>query len=99
MIHTTPDGILIDIRVIPRAGRSGLAGVRDDALLVRLHAAPVDGAANAELVGVLAHALGVAKRSVTLVSGDRARRKRVRITGITASEARARLSPPAERTG
>lgn len=77
-------GQLLDVRVVPRAGRSGIAGVRDGALLVRLAAAPVDGAANAELVDVLAKALDLPKRSIQIVSGERARSKRVQIIGMTA---------------
>jgi uncharacterized protein (TIGR00251 family) len=86
------DGILIDVRVIPRAGRSGIAGIRDGALLVRLTAPPVEGAANTELIEVLASALGVPKRAVTLASGERSRQKRVRVGGISESEARSRLA-------
>ncbi len=82
---------LIDVRVVPRAGRSGLAGVRDGALLVRLAAAPVDGAANAELIAVLADALHLPKRSIHIVSGDRSRAKRVRIDGMAPAAARAAL--------
>jgi uncharacterized protein (TIGR00251 family) len=74
---------IIDVRVIPRAGRSGIAGWRGDSLLVRLNAAPVDGAANAELIEVLAGALDVPKRAVSIVAGERARQKRVRIDGVT----------------
>jgi uncharacterized protein len=74
---------IIDVRVIPRAGKSGIAGMRGDALLVRLHAAPVDGAANVELIEVLAEALGVPKRAVSIASGERSRQKRVRIEGVT----------------
>jgi uncharacterized protein (TIGR00251 family) len=74
---------IIDVRVIPRAGKSGIAGTRGDALLVRLNAPPVDGAANAELIKVVAEALGVPKRAVSIVSGERSRRKRVRIEGVT----------------
>jgi len=70
--------------VVPRAGRSGIAGVRDGALLVRLAAAPVDGAANAELIEVLAKALDLPKRSIQIVSGDRSRSKRVRVAGMDA---------------
>ena len=76
------DSDLIDVRVIPRAGRSGIAGLRDGALLVRLAAAPVDGAANQELIDVLAKALKVPKRSIEIVSGERSRAKRVRIAGV-----------------
>jgi len=90
VIKPTPDGILIDIRVVPRAGRSGIAGTRDGTLLVRLNAAPVDGAANAELVEVIADIMGVPKRAVTLVSGERSRRKRVRVAGVSEEDARRR---------
>ena len=57
--------------------------MRGDAVLVRLHAAPVDGAANAELIEVLAEAFRVPKRAVSIVSGERSRQKRVRIEGVT----------------
>jgi uncharacterized protein (TIGR00251 family) len=85
MIEVTPDGVVLSVRVIPRAGRSGLAGIRDDAVLVRLAAAPVDGAANAELIETLADALDVPPRAVSIVSGERSRQKRVRIVGIGAA--------------
>jgi uncharacterized protein (TIGR00251 family) len=83
---------LIDIRVIPRAGRSGIAGLRAGAVLVRLAAAPVDGAANAELIEVLARALGVPKRSIEIVSGDKSRSKRVRIIGFNHAQTLAKIA-------
>jgi len=77
--------------VIPRAGRSGFAGLRDGALLVRLAAAPVDGAANAELIALIAKTLRIPKRNVTIVSGERSRSKRVRIAGVDREQALAEL--------
>lgn len=68
--------------MIPRAGRSGFAGLRDGALLVRLAAAPVDGAANDELIALLSKTLRIPKRDVTIVSGERSRSKRIRIAGL-----------------
>jgi uncharacterized protein (TIGR00251 family) len=65
--------------------------MRGDAVLVRLHAAPVDGAANAELIEVLADALGVPKRAVSIVAGERARQKRVRVEGVTLDFIRSKL--------
>ena len=82
MIQSTPDGVVINVRVIPRAGKSGLAGTRGDAVLVRLAAPPVDGAANDELIQVIAAALRVPRRAVSIVAGERSRTKRVRVTGI-----------------
>lgn len=97
MITSTPDGVVIDVRVIPRANRSSLAGTRNDALLLRLHAPPVDGAANAEVVDMLAVLLGVPRRAVTIVSGVRNRLKRVRIEGVSAEFVRSKL--PAHGSG
>jgi uncharacterized protein (TIGR00251 family) len=76
--------VILDVRVIPRASRPGLAGTRDGALLVRLSAPPVEGAANAELVQVLAKALDIPKRQVTIVAGERGRVKRIKVEGVTA---------------
>jgi uncharacterized protein len=91
VIVGTPDGVVIDVRVVPRAGRSGVAGTRNGALLVRLNAPPVDGAANAELVDVLADVLGVPRRDVTIASGATSKQKRVRVVGITVDDAASRL--------
>ena len=61
-------------------------------MLVRLQAPPVEGAANEELIEVLARALQVPKRAVTIAAGDRSRQKRVRVAGIDAATAAARLA-------
>jgi uncharacterized protein (TIGR00251 family) len=87
MITATAGGVLIDVRVIPRASRPGIAGSRDGALLVRLKAPPVEGAANAELIEVMAKTAGVPRRAVSIVAGDRGRTKRVAITGISLPDA------------
>ena len=92
-IAAVPGGVVIDVRVIPRAGRSGVAGLRGGALLVRLTAPPVEGAANAELIEVVAAAAGVPRKAVSLVSGGRSRQKRVQVLGITREAALARLVP------
>jgi uncharacterized protein len=82
--------VVLDVHVIPRASVSALAGTRHGALLVRLSAPPVEGAANAALIALLARLLGVPRGSIAIVSGAASRRKRVRITGA-ASEAIAAL--------
>jgi uncharacterized protein len=92
MITSTPEGVVIDVRVIPRAAKSGIAGTRDAALLVRLNAPPVEGAANAELIDVMAKLLGVPKRAVTIVAGERSRSKRVAVAGVTRDAVEARIT-------
>jgi uncharacterized protein (TIGR00251 family) len=81
----------LTVRVIPRAKKSGVAGTRDGALLVRLTSPPVDNAANDELVALFAALLSVPRRAVTIASGERGRLKRVTVEGIDTSAALARL--------
>jgi uncharacterized protein (TIGR00251 family) len=78
-------GALIAVKVIARASKSGVAGIRDGALLVRLNAAPVDGAANAELLDVMSRALGIPKLAITITAGETSRRKTLQVSGITAA--------------
>ena len=83
-----PGGAAVAVRVIPRAGASAGAGLRHGALLVRLAAAPVEGAANAALVSLLARTFGVAPRHLTIVAGSHRRDKRVSVGGADPSTLR-----------
>jgi uncharacterized protein len=69
--------ILVEIKAVPGASRSMVAGLRDGALLVRVAAPPDKGKANEELRSCLAEALGIPKSDVELVSGASSRRKRI----------------------
>ena len=80
------------VRVQPRSSRAGIDGVHGDALRVRVNAPPVDGAANEAVVEVLAKALGVAKRAITIVSGAASRSKVIEVSGVSAADIRERLS-------
>lgn len=75
----------------PGARRSEIAGVADGRLRVRLAAPAHEGKANAELVRFLAAELRVPRSAVSLVSGAGARRKLVRVDGVTEDEARRSL--------
>ena len=77
--------------MIPRAGVTKFAGLRDGRLLVRLAAAPVDGAANDALIAFLSKALGIPSRHISIASGERSRNKTVAVSGMTAEEAERRL--------
>jgi hypothetical protein len=69
--------IQLTVKVIPRASKPGIAGVRNGALLVRLQSPPVEGAANTELIEVIAKAFGLAKRDVSIASGEQSKLKRI----------------------
>lgn len=74
-------GIEIAVRVTPRASRDVLAAGTHEHFAARLAAPPVEGAANAALVPLVAKTFGVAKRDVTLIAGETARLKRLSIAG------------------
>ena len=85
------------MRVIPRARRSESAGERDGAFLIRLAAPPVDGAANDALIAFLSDTLSIPRRAIRIVSGERGRKKRVAIEGVTMDAVVRRLSDPQHR--
>ena len=67
------------VRLIPRAARSAVAGVREGALLVRVTAAPVNGAANKALLDLLSATLKVPKTAIRIESGATSPRKRLSV--------------------
>ena len=87
MRFTAQDGaVTFTVRAQPRATKSALAGEVEGALKVKIAAPPVDGAANEELIRFLAKVFGVPRREVTILSGETAKNKTVRIRGITAAQ-------------
>ena len=87
-----PDSATFVVRVLPRAGRTALAGRRGDAVLVRLAAAPVDGAANDALIDFMADLLRRPRRDISIVAGEKSRDKRLRVNGLTKDEVDRRLA-------
>jgi uncharacterized protein (TIGR00251 family) len=79
-------GVRFSVHVQPRASRSELNGVHNGALRIRVQAPPVDGAANEELVALLAGSLGAPRRSVRVIAGESARHKIVDVEGVTPAD-------------
>ena len=82
----------IRIYVKPRSSREAIEGWQDGALVVRLNAPPVEGAANEALVRFLARQLGISRSSVRVVSGEKSRRKVVQIEGLSPQQVMEALS-------
>jgi uncharacterized protein (TIGR00251 family) len=91
----TREGMVLKLRVQPRASRNAIAGVMDGALKVRLTAPAVEGAANEALIEFLAELLKTPKSAVRLLSGERSRVKRVEIRGVTKAQVEALLQAEA----
>lgn len=84
-------GVVIRVRVQPRASKNGLAGEMEGAIKVRLTAPPVDGAANEACCKYFAELFDIAKSNVSLVSGHTGRNKLIRLEGVDEATARAVL--------
>lgn len=87
---------MLSIRVTPRSAKPGIGEWKTDPggrafLEVRVAAAPADGAANDEVIKLLAKALGLAKSDLAIVSGQTARLKRIKLP-LDEDEIRSRLS-------
>jgi hypothetical protein len=88
LISTTEraGGVQFSVRVVPRAGRTEVAGIRGGALVVRIAAPAVENAANEALISYLSSLLRRPKRDIVLVAGGKRRDKRVAIAGLTLAQ-------------
>jgi uncharacterized protein (TIGR00251 family) len=90
-ITSAQGSVTFAVRLAPRSSRNQIVGVEGGALKIKLTAPPVEGAANAALIEFVAAWLGVRRSAVSIVSGDKARNKLVRVTGMTREQVLAQL--------
>jgi uncharacterized protein len=83
-VRASDGGVTLTVRVTPRASRNQVIGLDHGAIKIKLTAPPVDGAANAALIELMAAWLGVRQSAVSIAGGDKSRHKRVHIRGLTA---------------
>lgn len=83
--------VRLSVRVQPKASRNSIAVSEDGHIKIWLTAPAVDGQANAALIEFLAKLLGVRKRSVAIVGGERSRDKLIDVVGLSGSELSGRL--------
>lgn len=86
-----PGRVILTLRVTPRARRDALAVAADGSLRAWVRAAPVDGAANAALVALLAERLRLPRHAIVILRGETARQKQIAIAGQTSATLRQRL--------
>lgn len=85
-VNRSGNGVRFQVRLQPRASRNEIAGVLDGVLRIRVHAPPVDGAANEALVALLADRLSVPRRGVRIVTGATSRTKTIEVDGVTPAD-------------
>lgn len=79
-------GVTLTVRVVPGAKKSEFAGIADGAVRVRIAAPPVDGKANQAVIELIAKAVGLRPKQLTLLRGDKSRTKQILIPGRTADD-------------
>ena len=84
-ITAMENSIVFSVRVVPRASKSEIAGEHDGALKVRIASPPVDGAANAGLIKLLAKQFRVSRSDVEIIAGESSRSKRIKISNLSRS--------------
>lgn len=78
--HTkVKDGIIIQVKVIPRSSKKEIAGVEGNTVKIKLTAPPVEGAANEQLIELLSEILNIKKSSIIILKGESSRYKTVKI--------------------
>ena len=81
----------VEIWLQPRGSRNQVVGERQDAVVIKLQAPPVEGAANAALLRFVADQLRVPLGAVQLLRGHTSRRKQLQVEGWSAAEVRQAL--------
>ena len=76
----------IETRIIPRASRNEIVGIENGVARIRVTSPPVDGKANKAVTELLSKQLGVPKKDVRIVSGEKSRNKRIRIHGLSSDD-------------
>ena len=85
-------GCTLELKVIPNAPRDAIAGWLGNALKVKIRAPALEGRANDALLDFIASELGLPRRDVALVRGEKSRHKVLRLAGLDESALRAKLA-------
>ena len=94
-IDETEKGVTFHIWVLPCSSKSEVVGIQDDAMKIRIAAPPREGEANAECIRFLSGILDVKKTQVTIIRGQKSRRKTVAVTGLKSRDIEA-IMPPSD---
>lgn len=91
MMTEAKGAVTFAVKVVPRASKNQIVGMEGDALKIRLNAPPVEGRANEALIAFLAEKLGLPRANIEIIVGETARRKIVRVRGVTAQHVEAKI--------
>jgi uncharacterized protein (TIGR00251 family) len=91
-VSCLPDGrALLAVYVQPRASRTGLISIHDQAVKMALTSPPVDDAANKALIAFFSSFFKIPRQQVILHRGQQSRRKQVILGGLSEEVVRTRI--------
>jgi len=85
-LRAQPDGVLLSVKLQPRASANEIGALVGDELKIKVTAPPVDAAANEALIELLAEKLDCARNQIELIRGHKSRHKILKLYGFTAEE-------------
>ncbi len=83
-IESTEGGVIFSVKVVPGSSRTGVSGMLNGMVKIKISAAPEKGKANQCLIKFLAKKLGVKKSAISVISGRTNPIKKVEVLGISA---------------
>ncbi len=77
------DGVIVSVKVIPRARENRIVGWENDILKIKVTAVPEKGEANTAVIVLLAQTFHIPQRDVILLRGSTSRSKQFCLCGLT----------------
>lgn len=81
-MHETEDGIILPVRIQPRASKDEIIGEYNGALKIKLTSPPVEGEANRRCIEFLSKRLKIAKSHLEIIKGEKSKDKLIKIIGL-----------------
>ena len=85
-LRVQPDGVLLSVKLQPRASADEIGEALGNELRIKVTAPPVDAAANEALIKLLAQQLHCPRNRVDLVRGHTSRHKTIKLYGLAAED-------------
>ncbi len=81
-MHETEDGVILPVRIQPRASKDEIVGEYNGALKIKLTSPPVEGEANRRCIEFLSKRFKIAKSHLEIIKGEKSKDKLIKIIGL-----------------
>ena len=91
MFRQTAEGVSISLHVLPNAPKSEIIGPHNNCLKIKIKSPPIDGKANECIEKFFAELLGLPKKNIELIHGEKSKQKTLLVRGTTITEVKTKL--------